>query len=147
MLIVGATQAFGWVLAKERIPQLIATWFTSLTGDPVIFMVAVCVMLLVAGCFIDAVPALLVLAPILVPAAMKFHINPIHFGVVMVFALCIGLVTPPVGINIFVASSVSGIPVHRIVTKLYPFILVLLFGMFCVLFFPQLSLFLVGLNK
>jgi C4-dicarboxylate transporter DctM subunit len=147
MLIVGATQAFGWVLAKERIPQLVATWFASLTGDPAIFMIAVCVMLLVAGCFIDAVPALLVLAPILVPAAMKFHINPIHFGVVMVFTLCIGLVTPPVGINIFVASSVSEIPVHRIITKLYPFVAALLFGMFCVLFFPQLSLFLVNLNK
>jgi C4-dicarboxylate transporter DctM subunit len=147
MLIVGATQAFGWVLAKERIPQLIATWFTSITGDPVIFMIAVCIMLLVAGCFIDAVPALLVLAPILVPAAMKFNVNPIHFGVVMVFTLCIGLVTPPVGINIFVASSVSRVPVHRIIPKLYPFITVLLFGVLCVVFFPQLSLFLVTLNK
>jgi C4-dicarboxylate transporter DctM subunit len=147
MLIVGATQAFGWVLAKERIPQLIAAWFASLTGDPVIFMISVCFMLLVAGCFIDAVPALLVLAPILVPAAMKFNINPIHFGVVMVFTLCIGLVTPPVGINLFVASSISGVPVHRIFSKLYPFITVLLIGMFCVVFFPQLSLFLVALNK
>jgi C4-dicarboxylate transporter DctM subunit len=147
MLIVGATQAFGWVLAKERIPQMVATWFTSLTGDPIIFMLAVCVMLLVAGCFIDAVPALLILAPILVPAALKFSINPIHFGVLMVFTLCIGLVTPPVGINIFVASSVSGVPVHRIIPKLYPFIVVLLIGMFCVVFFPQLSLFLVALNK
>jgi C4-dicarboxylate transporter DctM subunit len=88
-----------------------------------------------------------VLAPILVPAAMKFQINPIHFGVVMVFTLCIGLVTPPVGINIFVASSVSGIPVHRIIPKLYPFIAVLLVGMLCVVLFPQLSLFLVNLNK
>jgi C4-dicarboxylate transporter DctM subunit len=147
MLIVGATQAFGWVLARERIPQLVAAWFTSLTGDPVIFMIAVCAMLLVAGCFIDAVPALLILAPILVPAAMKFHINPIHFGVVMVFTLCIGLVTPPVGINLFVASSVGGVPVHRIITKVVPFLVVLLLGMFCVVFFPQLSLYLVNLNK
>jgi C4-dicarboxylate transporter DctM subunit len=147
MLIVGATQAFGWVLAKERIPQMVATWFTSLTGDPIIFLLAICVMLLVAGCFIDAVPALLILAPILVPAALKFNINPIHFGVVMVFTLCIGLVTPPVGINIFVASSVSGVPVHRIIPKLGPFIVVLLIGMFCVVFFPWLSLFLVALNK
>ena len=147
MLIVGATQAFGWVLAKERIPQWIATGFTSLTSDPVIFLIAVCLLLLVAGCFIDAVPALLVLAPILVPVAMKFQIDPIHFGVVMVFTLCIGLVTPPVGINIFVASSVGGIPVHRIIPRLYPFIAVLLFGMFCVVSFPQLSLFLVDLNK
>ncbi|GHU05778.1 hypothetical protein FACS1894158_09760 [Betaproteobacteria bacterium] len=147
MLIVGATQAFGWVLAKERIPQMVATWFASLTGDPIIFMLAVCVMLLIAGCFIDAVPALLILAPILVPAALKFSINPIHFGVLMVFTLCIGLVTPPVGINLFVASSVSGVPVHRIIPKLYPFIAVLFIGMFCVVFFPQLSLFLVALNK
>jgi C4-dicarboxylate transporter DctM subunit len=147
MLIVGATQAFGWVLAKERIPQLVATWFVSLTSDPTVFLLAVCIMLLVAGCFIDAVPALLVLAPILVPAAMKFNINPVHFGVVMVVTLCIGLVTPPVGINLFVASSVSGIPVHKIIPKLSPFIMVLLLGMLCVVLFPQLSLFLVNLNK
>jgi C4-dicarboxylate transporter DctM subunit len=147
MLIVGATQAFGWVLAKERIPHLVATWFTTLISTPEVFLIAVCVMLLIAGCFIDAVPALLVLSPILVPAAMKFGINPIHFGVIMVFTLCIGLVTPPVGINIFVASSVSGVPVHRIIPKLFPFIAVLIFGMFCVVLFPQLSLFLVNLNK
>jgi C4-dicarboxylate transporter DctM subunit len=147
MLIVGATQAFGWVLAKERIPHLVATWFTTLISTPEVFLIAVCVMLLIAGCFIDAVPALLVLSPILVPAAMKFNIDPIHFGVIMVFTLCIGLVTPPVGINLFVASSVSGVPVHRIIPKLFPFIAVLIFGMFCVVLFPQLSLFLVNLNK
>jgi C4-dicarboxylate transporter DctM subunit len=147
MLIVGATQAFGWVLAKERIPHLVATWFTTLISTPEVFLIAVCVMLLIAGCFIDAVPALLVLSPILVPAAMKFGIDPIHFGVIMVFTLCIGLVTPPVGINLFVASSVSGVPVHRIIPKLFPFIAVLIFGMFCVVLFPQLSLFLVNLNK
>jgi C4-dicarboxylate transporter DctM subunit len=147
MLIVGGTQAFGWVLARERIPQAVAAWFTAFIGSPAVFLLAVCAMLLVAGCFIDAVPALLILAPILVPAALKFGINPVHFGVVMVVTLCIGLVTPPVGMNLFVASSVGNVPVHKIIPKTYPFIAVLLFGMLCVVFFPQLSLFLTALNK
>ena len=147
MLIVGSTQAFGWVLARERIPQALAFWFNSLINDPVVFLLSVCAMLLAAGCFIDAVPALLIFAPILVPVAVSYNVGLVHFGVVMVVVLCIGLVTPPVGINLFVASSVGNRPVHKIIPKLPPFILILIAGMFIVVFFEPLSTFLVNLNK
>jgi C4-dicarboxylate transporter DctM subunit len=147
MLIVGSTQAFGWVLTRERIPQAVALWFNSVISSPTVFLFAVCAMLLVAGCFIDAVPALLILAPILVPAAITFNIDLIHFGVVMVVTLCIGLVTPPVGINLFVASSVGNRPVHKIVPKLPPFLLTILFGMVVVVLFQPLATFLVYLKK
>lgn len=118
MLIVAATQVFGWVITRVRIPQTIAAAFTASISSPTVFVFAVCLILLVAGCFIDAVPALLIFAPIFVPTAIAYNINLIYFGVIMVIVLCIGLATPPVGINLYVASSVGGQPVHKIIPHL-----------------------------
>ncbi|MCI8649996.1 MAG: TRAP transporter large permease [Anaerotruncus sp.] len=142
MLIVGATQAFGWVLTREGIPQAVAVWFNSMISNPTIFMLAVCVMLLVSGCFLDAVPALLLFAPILCPTAVSYGINLMHFGVVMVVTLCIGLVTPPVGLNLFVASSVGGRPAHKIIPHLPPFLATMVAGMLLIVLIPQISIFL-----
>ncbi len=118
MLIVAATQVFGWVLTRAQIPQTVARMFTENVSNGTVFLFAVCLILLVAGCFIDAVPALLIFAPIFVPTAQAYGLNMIHFGVVMVVVLCIGLATPPVGINLYVASSVGGQPVHKIIPHL-----------------------------
>lgn len=118
MLIVAATQVFGWVLTRAQIPQTIAKMFTENVSNGTVFLFAVCLILLVAGCFIDAVPALLIFAPIFCPTAQAYGLNMVHFGVVMVVVLCIGLATPPVGINLYVASSVGGQPVHKIIPHL-----------------------------
>lgn len=118
MLIVAATQVFGWVLTRAQIPQTIAKMFTENVSNGTVFLFAVCLILLVAGCFIDAVPALLIFAPIFCPTAQAYGLNMIHFGVVMVVVLCIGLATPPVGINLYVAHSVGGQPVHKIIPHL-----------------------------
>lgn len=147
LLIVGATQSFGWVLTKEGIPQAVALWFNSVTDSPLVFLFAVCGMLLVAGMFIDAVPALMIFAPILCPAAKEFGIPLMHFGVVMVVTLCIGLVTPPVGLNVFVASTVGGRPVHKIIPHLPPFIFVMLVGLVVIALFPGISTYLPALMR
>lgn len=118
MFIVAATQAFGWVITRVRIPQTVAQVMTQSISSPTVFVFAVCAVLLVAGCFIDAVPALLIFAPIFVPTAIAYNINLIYFGVIMVIVLCIGLATPPVGINLYVASTVGGQPVHKIIPHL-----------------------------
>lgn len=140
MLIVGATQAFGWVLTREGIPQAIAVWTTSVIAEPMVFLFAVCLLLLVAGCILDAVPALLLLAPILCPTAISYGIDLVHFGVVMVVVLCIGLVTPPVGINLFVVSAVGKRPMHRIIPHLPPFLTIMAVGTILIVLFPALSL-------
>lgn len=145
MLIVAATQAFGWVITRAGIPQMVAEAFTSVIGSPTVFMLAVCFILLIAGCFIDAVPALLIFAPILIPTALEYGISLIHFGVVMVVVLCIGLVTPPVGLNLFVASSVGGQPVHKIIPHLPVLIGAILVGAVIIVFVPALSTFLPSL--
>lgn len=147
LLIVGATQSFGWVLTKEGIPQAVATWFNSVTDSSLVFLFSVCAMLLVAGCFIDAVPALMIFAPILCPAAKEFGISLMHFGVVMVVTLCIGLVTPPVGLNLFVASTVGGRPVHKIIPHVPPFICVMFVGLAILVLFPQVSTYLPELMR
>ncbi|MCC8190520.1 MAG: TRAP transporter large permease [Planctomycetes bacterium] len=142
LFIVAATQAFGWVLTREQIPQMLAKFFGGLSSNATVFLFAVCVLLLLAGCFIDAVPAVMIFAPILAPSAQQYGINMVHFGVVMVVALCIGLITPPVGMNLFVVSSLSHRPVHAIVKKLPPFLIATVLGMILVVLVPSLSLFL-----
>jgi len=145
MLIVSATQIFGWVLTRANIPQMVAQWFVNHVNSPLVFMLAVVLILLIAGCFIDAVPNMLIFAPILYPTAKAYGINLIYFGVVMVIALCIGLVTPPVGINLFVASSVGEEPIHKIIPHVWGFMAICILGMLIILCFPALSTFLPAL--
>ena len=147
MLIVAATQAFGWVLTRAGIPQMVAEGFTSVISSPTVFMFAVVFILIVAGCFIDAVPALLIFAPILIPTATQYGISLIHFGVVMVVTLCIGLVTPPVGINLFVASSVGGQPIHKIIPHLPVLIASIIAGTIAIVLIPGISTLLPALMK
>ena len=112
-----------------------------------VFLFAVTVLLLIAGCFLDPVPAVMIFAPILYPTSKAFGIDPVHFGVVMVVALCIGLITPPVGMNLFVASSVGDRPVHKIVPHIIPFIGACLVGLVVVILVPGFSTFLPSLLK
>ena len=147
MFIVGATQVFGWVITREGIPQMVAEMFTSSISSPLVFLFAVCIILTIAGCFIDAVPALLIFAPIFCPTAQAYGIDLIHFGVVMVVVLCLGLVTPPVGINLFVASSVGGQPIHKIIPHLPKLILAIAVGTVFIVLIPAMSTALPGLLK
>ena len=142
MLIVAATQVFGWVLTRAGIPQMVAEMFTSSITSPTLFIFAVVAILLVAGCFIDAVPALLIFAPIFCPTAAAYGLDLVHFGVVMVIVLCIGLATPPVGINLYVASSVGGQPVHKIIPHLPIPLLAIFVATIFVILVPELCTFL-----
>ena len=142
MLIVAATQVFGWVITRAGIPQMVATAFTASISNPTLFILAVVFILLVAGCFIDAVPALLIFAPIFCPTAVAYGLDIVYFGVIMVIVLCIGLATPPVGINLYVASSVGGQPVHKIIPHLPWPLLAIALGTIIVILVPQLTLFL-----
>lgn len=139
MLIVAATQVFGWVITRAGIPQNVAKMFTSSITSPTVFLFAVMLILLVAGCFIDAVPALLIFAPIFCPTAQAYGIDMVHFGIVMVITLCIGLATPPVGINLYVASSVGGQPVHKIMPHLPIPLLTIAVGTIIVVLVPAMS--------
>lgn len=139
MLIVGATQAFGWVLTREGLPQAAANWFTTAITDPGLFLIACVVLFLIAGVFIDAVPNVLIFAPILGPVAQAYGIDMIHFGIVMVVAFCLGLITPPVGVNLFVASEVGDVPIRKMIPHILPIFITLIVGLVILVYVPWFS--------
>ncbi|NCB97646.1 MAG: TRAP transporter large permease [Bacteroidia bacterium] len=145
--IVAVTQLFSWIMTREGLPQQIAMLSSTISDNPYVFMSIISVILLVVGMFLDPVPAVLIFAPILTPSAIAMGINPIHFGVVMVATFCIGLVTPPVGMTLFVASNISKRPVLVVGKKAMPFIFAMLFAILLIIFVPQISLFLPSLGK
>lgn len=142
MLIVASTQAFGWVLTREQIPQMIGEWFISISNNQYFFMFGVVGILLIVGTFLDPVPAVMIFAPIFSPAARLYGIDDIHFAVIVIVSLCIGLVTPPIGMNLFVASSISHRPVHLISKHLIPFLIAMLFGLIIIVLIPGISTYL-----
>ena len=140
MIIVAAASVITWVLTTQGVPQAIIGWIEALQLDPLTFLFAVNVVLLVIGCFLDPTSAILVLAPLLAPIAISLGIDPIHFGIVMTVNLAIGMFTPPFGLNIFVAQSVTGLPAHALYRGVAPFVAVLLLALLIITYVPALSL-------
>ena len=121
-LIIGGVSMMGVVLAMEKAPDQLAQFFTGIASGPTEFMVLVCLMLLVLGCFIEVLALLLVLVPSLVPVALGFGVDPVHFGVVVIFTLMLGTLTPPMGMVLFVVAQSHGLPVHRLAVAVLPWL-------------------------
>lgn len=124
--IIAATSLFGWLLTNARLPQTIAGAILGLTENKILLLLLINVMLLVVGMFLDSGPAILLMTPILGPVAAHLGVDPVQFGLVMVINLTIGLLTPPVGTALYLASSISGVPVMRLSTAMLPFIGIML---------------------
>lgn len=142
MIVVATSTMFAWFLALEDIPTAAKVLFTSITDNRYVFLLIVNVFLLFVGCLIDTVPAILIFVPILQPAAVAFGIDPIHFSIIVIVNLMIGLNTPPVGTNLFVISTVTGRPVSAITRALMPFYGVKLVALALITYIPTLSLWL-----
>jgi C4-dicarboxylate transporter DctM subunit len=140
LIIVAAAGVITWMLTTQGVPQAIIAWIDALDLSAMTFLLAVNIVLLVIGCFIDPTSAILVLAPLLVPIAISLGIDPIHFGIVMTVNLAIGMFTPPFGLNIFVAQSVTGLPAHSLYRGVMPFVLVLVLALLIITYVPALSL-------
>ena len=124
-LLMTAT-ALAWCLSLSRIPQMLGPMIVAAVGDPLLFLLAVNVVLLLVGMVMEAIAAMLVLVPILVPAAAGFGIDPVHFGLIFVLNLMIGTITPPVGIVLFVTARVAGLPFDRLARAILPWLAPLL---------------------
>jgi tripartite ATP-independent transporter DctM subunit len=144
LLILGASTLLGWILAREQVPQDIAKALLSFTDNPFVFLVLVNVILVILGIFIETGPALVIAAPILLPVAESFGVDPLQFGVVMIMNLIIGLLTPPVGGVLFVISSVTKTSVQDVTMGVLPFFIPLFASVLIVTFIPALSLWLPG---
>ena len=130
-------------MTLEEMPQRLVEWMSTLISSPAGFLIAVNVLLLIVGCFMDIMSAILVLAPILTPMAIHYGVDPIHFGIIMIVNLEIGYLTPPIGINLFVASGIFKEPLTEVIKSVIPFLFVMLAGLAIITFFPQISLFFV----
>lgn len=139
LLIVAVAAAFGFVLTINRIPHQVGEWIGTVAGDPISFLILVNVLLLIVGMFLETLAAIVILAPILVPVAASYGISPIHFGIVMIVNLAIGMLTPPIGVNLFIASEVAGLKVEKMIRALLVFITVLLINLALISYLPFLS--------
>jgi C4-dicarboxylate transporter DctM subunit len=126
----------------EELPQQMVNLMSSMISSKFGFLIAVNILLLIVGCFMDAMSAILVLAPILTPMAVHYGINPIHFGIIMIVNLEIGYLTPPIGINLFVASGIFKEPLTDVIKSVLPFLLVMILGLAIISAVPAISLFL-----
>ena len=142
MLIVSAASLFGWVIAREQGPQMLADMLLDITDNPYVFLVLINAALLVIGMVLEPVAALLITVPVLLPVAAQFGIDPVHLGVVMILNLVIGLLSPPVGLVLYVMSSVTGASVQQVMRGVLPFLLPLAVTLLIVTFVPAVSLWL-----
>ena len=140
MLIVSAASVFSWILTKEQIPQALTAWMLANIHSKFVFLIVVNIFLLIVGMVMDTTPAILILSPILLPIVQSIGMDPIHFGVVMIVNLAIGFVTPPIGVNLFVASSLTDIPIMRISKHAMPMIGYFLVALLLITFIPAISL-------
>lgn len=145
MLILSFCIVFGRVLTMLQIPQQVAGIITSNVQSKVLLLLSINVFLLFLGMIMDTIPAILIVAPILTPVVQKYGMDPVHFGIMMSTNLAIGFVTPPIGTNLFVAQSLTGIPILKIAKNAVPFIVMFIIAMLLITFIPQISLILPNL--
>ncbi|NRB54714.1 MAG: TRAP transporter large permease [Salinicola sp.] len=145
MLLIGVSNLFGWVLTSERIPQAIASYILSITENKFLILLILNVLLLIVGTFMETIAALVILFPTLLAIAVGVDVDPVHFGIIAVLNLMIGLTTPPMGICLFVASSISKVPVMEVVRAIIPFLICNLCVLLLVTYLPFLSLWLPNL--
>lgn len=140
LFILAASVAFSRILTLMQIPQGLSIWITNDFSNMGIILLVINIILLFVGMIMDTTPAIMILTPILLPAAQLFGVDPVHFGIIMVVNLAVGFVTPPIGVNLFVASSLSNVPVMELARKAAPMIVLFLIALLLITFIPSISL-------
>jgi C4-dicarboxylate transporter DctM subunit len=136
MFLVGAATVFGWLITNLQIPHQVAAFVVSVTSSPLLFLFAMNILLLIAGTMVNASAAVVILTPIFLPVARTLGIDPLFFGVLMVVNLAIGCITPPVGLDLFVASAISKVPIERVMKACLPYLWALLATLAVLTVFP-----------
>lgn len=140
LFIIACATAFARTLTLLKASELINFYFETFTQNKTIFLILVNALLLIVGMIIDTAPAIIILTPIFLPIALKYGISPVHLGIIMVVNLAIGFVTPPIGVNLFVASAMGRIDMHSIVKRAVPMIYVFFAALIAITFIPDISL-------
>jgi C4-dicarboxylate transporter DctM subunit len=140
MFVVGGANLFGWILTNAQVPHRLGLYFTTLTSNPLVFLMLVNVLLLFVGTLINASAAVVILTPILLPVALSMGIDPLFFGVMTVVNLAIGCITPPVGLDLFVVSAITKIPIEKVTREVMPYLGVLLLDLLLITYFQDIIL-------
>nr|WP_261361669.1 TRAP transporter large permease [Aeoliella straminimaris] len=140
--LIAASQAVSWMLAYEAIPQMVSDGLLALTESKIALLLLINITLLIVGTFMDMTPAVLIFAPILLPIVMNLGIHPVHFGIIMITNLCIGLCTPPVGTCLFVGCGVGKTTISQLVRPLLPYLAAMFVALLVITYLPELSLWL-----
>ena len=140
MLIIGASSAFSWVITSKRVPQMVAEGMLSLSSNPVVILLLINLLLLFIGTFMETVASIIILVPVLMPVLATIGVDPLHFGIVIVVNLAIGMVTPPLGICLFVSCGIAKISLEEISRAALPFILVMILDVLLLTYLPVLSI-------
>ena len=141
-VIIANAGLFAYLITRAGVPDAIGLFLKEWLQSPMLFLLGVNAALFIIGMFIETSASIIVLAPILAPVAVHFGIDPVHFGIIMVVNLALGMITPPFGVNLFAACTVAKISLDRIVTQLIPFVLVVLTCLMIITYIPGISLFL-----
>jgi tripartite ATP-independent transporter DctM subunit len=140
MFIIANAGLFAFLLTRAGVPDAIGRWLEAVLQSPAMFLLGVNAALFIIGMFIETGAAIIVLAPILAPVAMHFGIDPVHFGLVMVVNLALGMITPPFGVNLFAACTVAKLSLDQVISRLWPFVAVVLCCLMVITYVPVLSL-------
>ncbi len=132
----------GWLLAIEDVPTLIANGLLSLTNDRNMFLFLLIIFMLIIGCLVEGIPAMMITLPLLLPLADHFGINRIHFGLIVVYGILIGIATPPVGIGLYIMVGVAGISFEQITRAVAPYLVPLIIALFVITYWPDLTVWL-----
>ncbi len=145
MLLIGSSMCMSWALSYENIPQDISTGLLSLSDNKIVILLIINLLLLFVGIFMDITPAVLIFTPIFLPVVTKLGLDPVHFGIIMILNLCIGICTPPVGSVLFVGVSVAKTSIQKVFKPLLPLFVAMILALFLVTYIPELSLWLPSL--
>jgi tripartite ATP-independent transporter DctM subunit len=142
LLLIATSIAMSWVMSYENIPQEISNTLLAISDNPIVILIIINLILLFVGVFMDMTPAVLIFTPIFLPIVTELGMNPIHFGIIMIMNLCIGLCTPPVGSVLFVGCSVADLKIQQVIKPLLPLFLVMIAVLLIITYFPELTLWL-----
>jgi C4-dicarboxylate transporter, DctM subunit len=140
MFIIANAGLFAFMITRAGVPEAIGHWLQEVLQTPHYFLLGVNAALFLIGMFIETSAAIIVLAPILAPVALHFGVDPVHFGLIMVVNLALGMITPPFGVNLFAACTVAKLSLDRIISPLIPFVLVVLSCLMIITYVPEISL-------
>ncbi len=144
LLLIGCSMSMSWIMAYENIPQGVTQALLSLSDSKLVILLIINLILLFVGIFMDMTPAVLIFTPIFLPVVTALGLDPVHFGIIMVLNLCIGLCTPPVGSVLFVGVGVADIPISKVLRPLLPLFLAMIVALFLITYLPEISLWLPG---